>query len=111
MITAGDPDEGCTPYERTRRALHRSVDRICDVWPRAVDDVNSRGFPAGRGFDVVSRGSSDSTSVEAAALSPSPAALWLADTRDVLGRFVALAGSYPDAVNRRPASSSPAVWT
>jgi hypothetical protein len=92
MITAGDPDEGCSPAERTQRALHRAVDRICDVWPRAVDDVNGRGYPRGRGYDSGGRGAGDMTVVEAAALTPNPAALWLADAERVCRQIIVLAG-------------------
>src|SRR5215831_1090543 len=72
-----DPDEGCTPQERTRRALVRAVDRISQVHARAVEDVDARGFPAGRGYGPIGANSGESTSVEAAALKLCQALVWL----------------------------------
>jgi len=85
-----DPDEGCTPAERHRRALVRAVDRISQAWPRALEDVDARGFPTGRGYDSPGRGS-DNTSVEAAALKLCQAIVWLAQVEHLCGQAVQLA--------------------
>jgi hypothetical protein len=69
-----DPDEGCTSSERSRRALVRAVDRIGQVWGRAVEDVDARGYPTGRSGI---RASAENTTVEAAALQLCQALVWL----------------------------------
>lgn len=99
-----DPDEGLTPWERTRRALHRAVDRICDAWDDAKDDADSRGYGTGRSYDgagsssgmkvVVAKARGDlpavydtvpATSVESIALNPTKAVAWLAELHTVIG--------------------------
>jgi hypothetical protein len=85
-----DPDEGCSRQQRQFRALYRAVERIWEVMPRALEDVNARGFPAGRGYDTLGGGMGDMTVVEGAALRPSPAIAWLAEANSVLRQVVTL---------------------
>lgn len=75
-----DPDAGLTPYERTRRALHRAIDNIARAWPLALQDANARGYPTA--VMQPHAGSAELTSVEAAALRPSRAVAWLAELAD-----------------------------
>lgn len=75
-----DPDAGLTPYERTRRALHRAVDNIARAWSLALEDANARGYPTA--VMQPSCGGSESTSVEQAAMRPSRAVAWLAELHD-----------------------------
>lgn len=75
-----DPDAGLTPYERTRRALHRAIDNIARAWPLALEDANARGYPTA--VMQPHTGTSELTSVEAAALRPSFAVAWLAELHD-----------------------------
>ena len=79
------PTEYLTPYEHTRRALHHAIDRICNAWPQALEDANSRGYPSGVDYNVRKTGS-DTTSVEAAALNPSKAVAWLAELGELVSR-------------------------
>ena len=76
-----DPDAGLTPYERTRQALHRAIDNIARAWPLALEDANARGYPTA--VMQPHTGSSELTSVEAAAMRPSPSVAWLAELYDV----------------------------
>lgn len=80
------PIENLTPYEHTRRALHHSIDRICDSWPLALEDANSRGYPQGIDYNVRKTGT-DNTSVETAALNPSKAVAWLAELGDLIWQY------------------------
>lgn len=86
-----------TPAEEHRRAMHRAVDRILDAWPRAHDDAQAVGFPAGRGYDSAGGGRSGflvdvdgeaefvpATGVELAALNVTVAVAWLAELHDVI---------------------------
>jgi hypothetical protein len=70
-----DPDQNLTAWERTRRALHRSIDRICQAWPQAIEDAHARGYNT---VDYNTRhNTTGTTTVEAAALNPDPATIWL----------------------------------
>jgi len=85
-----DPDDGCTTGERARRALTRAVDRINNVWVRAVEDIDARGFPAGQGYDNPTRGSG-STSVESAALTMCQALVWVDQVEHLAAQAVTVA--------------------
>ncbi len=100
-MTAASPDEYLTPYEHTRRALHRSIDIICAAWPQALDDANSRGYPTGVDYNVRPTGGGSivvedengepdrvpATSVEMAALNESKAVAWLAELGDIVNNL------------------------
>lgn len=88
MIT---PDDNLTTFERTRRALHRAVDRICDAWPQALVDADCRGFSSG-GEKVGGRGSDVPDPTSSAALCPDHAVGWLAELHDVAVEVLEQAG-------------------
>ena len=71
--------------DHTCQVLHRSIDRICDSWPWALEDTDARGYTAS-GYGV-NRTQTEDTPVEAAALTESKAAAWLAELADTLIGF------------------------
>ena len=71
--------------DHTCQVLHRSIDRICDSRPRALEDTDARGYTAS-GYGV-NRTQTEDTPVEAAALTESKAAAWLAELADTLIGF------------------------
>lgn len=80
-----DPDFGLTAYQRTRQALHRSLNVIVERWPDALEDANSRGYPAGVGYNPTGvHGNTENTIVETCALQPSHAVGWLAELADIV---------------------------
>lgn len=85
-----DPDEGCTPYERNRRATHRSIDRILDAYPRAHDDAQSRGWPPTGEQVGSSNNVADPTGTQA--LNPSQAVAWIAQLGDIMRELQAGVG-------------------
>lgn len=72
--------------EHQRRALHRSVDRVCDAWPHARLDADARGFPSGGGGRGPVGGHSDPTPGAALAEhgADGHAVAWLAQFHDVV---------------------------
>jgi hypothetical protein len=76
-----DPDADLSSRERTRRSLHRSVDRIIVAWPHALVDASARGYSRpsdqGRTCDV-----SDPTGNSACR--PDRAVVWLVELRAVV---------------------------
>lgn len=102
MTPVEDRQPAVTQLEEHRRAMHRAVDRILDAWPRAHDDAQAVGFPAGRGYDATGGGRSGfvidvdgepefvpATGVELAALNPGAAVAWLGEFYDVVAALAA----------------------
>lgn len=80
-----DPPQ-LTQAEHQRRALHRSVDRICDAWPQARLDADARGYPAGGGGRGPIGGHSDPTPNAALAEhgASGHAVAWLGQLHDIV---------------------------
>jgi hypothetical protein len=76
-----------TPWEHTRQAAHRSIDRITATWPRAQNDADARGYPTGIDYNARTAGS-ENTSVEVAALNQSHAVAWLAELADLVCQLI-----------------------
>lgn len=96
------------------RAMHRSVDVVCDAWPRASEDVQAIGFPSAV-MQPRSHATAELTSVEAAAvrgLRFGDAVGWIAELHDVA--FALLAAGWPNrsfSIDWTPVGLRPVLHT
>ena len=87
-----DPDDGLNQLERTRRYLHRTADRICNAWPKALNDADARGLTSGG--HGARHGSDPADPTGDAVCRTSRAAGWLAELYDVTACLL-IAGGVP----------------
>lgn len=92
-----DPDDGLNQHERTRRYLHRVIDRICNAWPKALNDADARGLTSAHGGR---HGSDPADPTGNAVCRTSLATGWLAELAD------AFIGA-PDRLGLFPAAELP----